>query len=168
MPDKMNLDDLKLLYCEFHKYEVMTMSLVGAQPKNTRKSQLWSHKTHRTYFSNLRLFLAIFFLSLPVAPLILLSGVFDWLVGWLIDCCCWFILRQYLPLELKVKFHCVMFGYLTMVGFVWRSLRYVLDKLDQLIRQKLLARRLTDNRGQIRVTFNQQVKQQHHNCLSCD
>ena len=33
MPDKMNLDDLKLLYCEFHKYEVMTMSLVGAQPR---------------------------------------------------------------------------------------------------------------------------------------
>ena len=33
MPDKMNLDDLNLLYCEFQKYEVMTMSVVGSQPK---------------------------------------------------------------------------------------------------------------------------------------
>jgi len=32
MPDKMNLD-LKLLYCEFQKYEVMTMSVVGGQPR---------------------------------------------------------------------------------------------------------------------------------------
>ena len=28
MPDKMNLD-FKLLYCEFQKYKVMTMSVVG-------------------------------------------------------------------------------------------------------------------------------------------
>ena len=33
MPDKMNLDYLKLLYCEFQNYEVMTMSVVGGQPK---------------------------------------------------------------------------------------------------------------------------------------
>ena len=33
MPDKMDLDYLKLLYCEFQKYEVMTMSVVGGQPK---------------------------------------------------------------------------------------------------------------------------------------
>ena len=33
MADKMNLDYLKLLYCEIQKYEVMTMSVVGGQPK---------------------------------------------------------------------------------------------------------------------------------------
>ena len=33
MPGKMNLGYLKLLYCEFQKYEVMTMSVVGGQPK---------------------------------------------------------------------------------------------------------------------------------------
>ena len=33
LPDKINLDHLKLLYCEFQKYEVMTMSVVGGQPK---------------------------------------------------------------------------------------------------------------------------------------
>ena len=32
MSDKMNLD-LKLLYCEFQKYGVMTISVVGGQPK---------------------------------------------------------------------------------------------------------------------------------------
>ena len=32
MPDKMNLDHLKQLYCEFQKYEVMTMSVIGGQP----------------------------------------------------------------------------------------------------------------------------------------
>ena len=38
MPDKMNnyLDYLKLLYCEFQKYEVMTTSVVGGQQKNTQ------------------------------------------------------------------------------------------------------------------------------------
>ena len=57
MPDKMNLDYLKLLYCEFQKDEVMNMSVVGGQPKKTRKFQLKSNKTHRTHFSNLWLFL---------------------------------------------------------------------------------------------------------------
>ena len=33
MPDQMNLDYLKLLFSEFQKYEVTTMSLVGGQPK---------------------------------------------------------------------------------------------------------------------------------------
>ena len=33
MPDKMNLD-FKLLYCEFQKYKVMTISALGGQPKN--------------------------------------------------------------------------------------------------------------------------------------
>ena len=44
MPDKMNLDYLKLLYDEFQMYEVMTMSVIGGQPpppkKKTRKPQL--------------------------------------------------------------------------------------------------------------------------------
>ena len=34
MPEKMNnLNYLKLLYCEFQKYKVMTMSVVGGQHK---------------------------------------------------------------------------------------------------------------------------------------
>ena len=33
MPDKINSDYLKLLYCKFQKYEVMTMSVVDVQPK---------------------------------------------------------------------------------------------------------------------------------------
>ena len=37
MPDKMNSEHLKLLYCEFQKYEVMTMSVVGGQPKKKKK-----------------------------------------------------------------------------------------------------------------------------------
>jgi len=37
MPDKMNLDYFNLLYCEFQKYEVMTMSVVGGQQKKTTK-----------------------------------------------------------------------------------------------------------------------------------
>ena len=31
MRDKMNSDNLMLLYCEFQKYEVMTMSVEGGQ-----------------------------------------------------------------------------------------------------------------------------------------
>ena len=33
MPDNMNLDYRKLLYCELQKYEVMTMAVVGGRPK---------------------------------------------------------------------------------------------------------------------------------------
>ena len=33
MPNKMNLDYLTLFYCEFQKYEVMAMCVVGGQPK---------------------------------------------------------------------------------------------------------------------------------------
>ena len=33
MPDKMSLDNPKLLYCEFQKYEVMTTSVLGGQSK---------------------------------------------------------------------------------------------------------------------------------------
>ena len=36
MPDNMNLD-LKLLYCKFQKYEVVTMSVVGGQPEKKKK-----------------------------------------------------------------------------------------------------------------------------------
>ena len=39
MPDKLNLDYLKLLDCEFQKYEAMTMSVVGGQPNNTQKRE---------------------------------------------------------------------------------------------------------------------------------
>ena len=35
MPDKMNL---KLLYCAFQKYEVMTISAEGGQPKEKKKT----------------------------------------------------------------------------------------------------------------------------------
>ena len=34
----MNLDHLKLLYCKFQKYEVMTMSAVGDAPKKYANS----------------------------------------------------------------------------------------------------------------------------------
>ena len=34
MPDKVKLDYLQLLYCEFQKYEVITV--VGGQPKKRR------------------------------------------------------------------------------------------------------------------------------------
>ena len=43
MPDKVNLAYLKLVKCEFQKYEVLTMSVAGGQPqkkKKTRKAQL--------------------------------------------------------------------------------------------------------------------------------
>ena len=33
MPDKMNLKYPKLLYCEFQKYDVKTMSVAGGRPK---------------------------------------------------------------------------------------------------------------------------------------
>ena len=36
MPDQMNLDHLNLIYCEFQKYEVMAMSVVGGQPKEKK------------------------------------------------------------------------------------------------------------------------------------
>ena len=69
MLDKMNLDNLKLLYCEFHKYEVMTMSVVGAQPSNTHKSQLYeaTNRIERTFL--IPIISSYCFLSL------------DWLVG---------------------------------------------------------------------------------------
>ena len=41
VPDKMNnLDHLKLLYFEFQKYKVMTLSVVGGQLKQKCKYQL--------------------------------------------------------------------------------------------------------------------------------
>ena len=39
MPDKMGLDYLKLLYCEFQEYEVMTMSAEGGQPKRKKHAK---------------------------------------------------------------------------------------------------------------------------------
>ena len=51
MPGKMNLD-LKLLYCEFQKYEVMTMVVVGGQPqekKNANTSYKATKHIERTF-----------------------------------------------------------------------------------------------------------------------
>ena len=44
MPDKMNLDYFNLLYCEFQKYEVMTMSVEGGPPKKNTKHANTSYK----------------------------------------------------------------------------------------------------------------------------
>ena len=50
MPDKMNLDYLKLLYCEFQKYKVMTMSVVDGQPKkHTNPSYKATKHIERTF-----------------------------------------------------------------------------------------------------------------------
>ena len=43
MPNTMNLNHLKLLYCEFHKYEVMTMSVVDGQPKKKKQIPVKKH-----------------------------------------------------------------------------------------------------------------------------
>ena len=34
----MNLDYIKLLYCEFRKYELMTIFVVGGQPKKKHEN----------------------------------------------------------------------------------------------------------------------------------
>ena len=44
-PDKMNLDHLKRLYCEFQKYEVMTMSVVGGRWSAKKKKKKKKKKT---------------------------------------------------------------------------------------------------------------------------
>ena len=49
MPDKMNSDYLKLLYCEFQKYEIMTMSVVGVQPKRHANHKPIKHTLLRGY-----------------------------------------------------------------------------------------------------------------------
>ena len=65
MSDKLNLDYLKLFYCE-----VMTMSVVGGQPKKKKiKSQLQSNQTHQTHFSNLLLLLVHNFISFGLVNL---------------------------------------------------------------------------------------------------
>ena len=49
MPDKVNLDYFNLLYCEFQKYEVMTMSVeCGQQKKNTQNTQIPAIKQQNT------------------------------------------------------------------------------------------------------------------------
>ena len=40
----MNLDYIKLLYCEFQKYELMTIFVVGGQPKKKKKHENPSYK----------------------------------------------------------------------------------------------------------------------------
>ena len=47
MLDNMNLDYLKLLYCEFQMEQVMTMYLVGGQPKKKKKNTQKPVMTHQ-------------------------------------------------------------------------------------------------------------------------
>ena len=63
MPDKMNLDHLKQLYCEFQKCEVMTMSVVGGQPnKHTNPSyKAIKHIRHTFLISQFILVYSIYF-----------------------------------------------------------------------------------------------------------
>ena len=53
MPDKMNLGYLKLHYLECQKYEVITRSVVGGQPKHHANPSCKATKAHRAHFSNL-------------------------------------------------------------------------------------------------------------------
>ena len=53
MPDKMNLDYLKLLYCGCQKYEVMTMSVVGGLPKTHSIPVKKHHNTSDVLFKSL-------------------------------------------------------------------------------------------------------------------
>ena len=46
MPDTVNLNYLKLLYCEFQKYEVMTISVVGDQPKKQHANPSYKATRH--------------------------------------------------------------------------------------------------------------------------
>ena len=51
MPNKMNLDYLKLLNCEFQKYEVRTTSVAAGQPKkNTQIPVIKQQNTSNTLF----------------------------------------------------------------------------------------------------------------------
>ena len=51
----MNLDYIKLLYCEFQKYELMTIVVVGGQPKkkNTEIPVIKQQNAWNTLFYNL-------------------------------------------------------------------------------------------------------------------
>ena len=46
MPDKMNLDYLKLPYCQFQKYEIMTMSVLSDQPKKKNANSSYKATKH--------------------------------------------------------------------------------------------------------------------------
>ena len=43
----MNLDYLKLLYCEFQKYKVMTMSVIGGQPKKKKQKKKHANPSYK-------------------------------------------------------------------------------------------------------------------------
>ena len=110
MPDKMN--HLKLLYCEFQRYEVMTMSVVGGQSKkNTQIPVYISNKTHRTHFSNL--WLLVVYKLFQVGSCHTLS--LRW-VQWL-PACHWRFETETMPnnlhfyhRELRDLFQCELFG----------------------------------------------------------
>ena len=46
----MNLEYLKLLYCEFQKYVVMTLSVVGGQQKNTQIPVIRQQNASKAFF----------------------------------------------------------------------------------------------------------------------
>ena len=47
MPDKMNLEYLKLLYCEFQKYKVMAMSVEDGQQKNKKTKKNHANPSYK-------------------------------------------------------------------------------------------------------------------------
>ena len=49
MPDKMNLDDLKLLYCQFQEHEGMIMSVLGGQPRKKNMNYKATKHIERTF-----------------------------------------------------------------------------------------------------------------------
>ena len=61
--DEKQFFHLKLLYCEFQKYDAMTMSEVGGQPKKTFKSHLQYKATNHIERTNLLLLLVIILLK---------------------------------------------------------------------------------------------------------
>ena len=64
MPDKMNIDYLKLLlHGEFQKYEVMTISVVGDQSKRTANP---NYKTKKHIFLISDYYLLLLFLVKPL------------------------------------------------------------------------------------------------------
>ena len=60
MPDKMNY-----VYCEFQKYEIVTMSVVGGQPKNTQIPVIKQQNTSNALFQSLIITCLIRYTTFP-------------------------------------------------------------------------------------------------------